>query len=170
MTIQRVVQRGERVIDVQNVVPGKKEILSPSRLGSFINYVTSNKRPETVVHVVSDDEIEFINRDVSTTPGENGKVIGKPHTTNLSKHAINDHSIESSPTIFGKRIIYEWIPSITTVSFEQEQAIQELITKAGWSQEETQQVRDRLIYAEQRLRRLDRYSQLRITSRRSNNT
>lgn len=168
MTIQRVVQRGERVINVQNVVPGYSERLTPSRFGSIINYFTANTRPETHIEVVSDNEINYVRQNVSTVPSEYGTIKGKKIKTTLSKYEINDHSIESSRTLFGTKVIYEWVPSITTVSLEQEQAIQELIPKTGWSPDEIQQVRDRLIYAEQQLSRRGRHSSLRITSRRSN--
>ncbi|MBI2327404.1 hypothetical protein HYU92_03700 [Candidatus Curtissbacteria bacterium] len=70
-------------------------------------------------------------------------------TVELTKHEINSHSVEGKRS-FGRKIIYRWVPSIIHVEPEQEQAIQALIEKGVYDQDLAQQVRDQIIFENQR--------------------
>lgn len=153
MTIERVVERRGKVKSITDVVPGFEEQLSPTRGRRIWPSFAELHSRETWIKVLDDDSAQFTYQ-TRLYDGEKNDRVSAVLAKTLTRNEINDHSIASQRTLFGTQISYRWIPTITTVSPEQEMALSELREKGGYTPQQLQDIREHMIYDAQQSRKL----------------
>lgn len=152
MTIERIEMQRGRVKKVTSVIPGFSERLSPRGWNLFradFGSVNGVGWEEVHVEVKTDDDL-VIKYQMIDTPGTlSGKPLRILRREQLSKHAINDHDVVSDKSFWGNSVAYKWRPSVWTVSPQEELAIQELLTKSVLTEEDAQNMRDRIMFEAQ---------------------
>lgn len=153
MTIDRAELRGDRITGVTTVMPGFEERLSPSAWINSRKSSTSSWHEgweQTFIKIETDDDIIIMRRRINVL----GEILEGPKEVTLSKLAINDHHVQSDRGFFGRRVLYQWRPSVRYIGPEQELAIQELIEKRVLTKETAQGMREQIMYEAQQKTRL----------------
>ncbi|MCL4365627.1 hypothetical protein M1437_00155 [Patescibacteria group bacterium] len=144
MTIERIVVSHGKTLKVTRLIPGAVETLSsPIMNGEEVN-----------LHVDTDDDITINYLYVQTS----GNITKRKllEAVKLSKHEINNHTLQASPSLFsllfrrGEVTRYRWVPSHLHISPEQEMAIRALVKDGTYTDKDAEEVRDQMLFEEQR--------------------